>query len=360
MPMRSCCIFCLCVVACPAHGFQDEIIYDDEGEVCTSHLQNGEDACSNVQISHGVKRSSRVKSRHTTHRHRVAWVHLPKCGTSFFSTLVGYAFTGLLPAGFSAEFEMAGSGSVRVPMGLSRQMSIWPTLSSGQDMYWGEHRPITDEVYEQWKGDLFGLFRDPTSRAMSSWQMVLDNPAYDGRACMSPAAFGAAIEGTITKQLAGQAYGCLPCLSCPNNTYVVPNTALAISRLYDFKFIGLTEEYDLSICLFHAMFGGECVPEEFSHLRAGNYTTEEASPFSKYSDVYDALVYQQAAKIFWERVKEHHVTRTTCSTTFCPLAKDQFSIANVSLADLTHLAGPGTPASYEYDWPGRKRVPLKA
>ena len=59
--------------------------------------------------------------------------------------------------------------------------------------------------------------------------------------------------------LAGQAYG-LSCLwlkyGC--NLSITPNANKAISRLAGFAFVGLTELYDLSICLFHAMHGGSC------------------------------------------------------------------------------------------------------
>jgi hypothetical protein len=59
--------------------------------------------------------------------------------------------------------------------------------------------------------------------------------------------------------LSGQAYG-LSCLwsqyGC--NTNITPDVNKAISRLAGFAFVGLTELYDLSICLFHAMHGGPC------------------------------------------------------------------------------------------------------
>ena len=38
----------------------------------------------------------------------------------------------------------------------------------------------------------------------------------------------------------------------------------------DFAFVGLTEEWDLSVCLFHRMFGGECHVREFLDVRPGS------------------------------------------------------------------------------------------
>merc|ERR1719401_892886 len=44
---------------------------------------------------------------------------------------------------------------------------------------------------------------------------------------------------------------------------------LAKSRLQKFAFVGLTEEWDLSICLFRAMFGGLCYGADFDNIRPG-------------------------------------------------------------------------------------------
>ena len=45
-------------------------------------------------------------------------------------------------------------------------------------------------------------------------------------------------------------------------------TALAIERLIEgFPFVGIQEEPVQSICLFHAMFGGTCTPQEFDGVR---------------------------------------------------------------------------------------------
>merc|ERR1719313_133277 len=41
----------------------------------------------------------------------------------------------------------------------------------------------------------------------------------------------------------------------------------ALSRLPKLGFVGLTDNWDLSICLWHAKFGGECLPVEFQNLR---------------------------------------------------------------------------------------------
>merc|ERR1712107_340610 len=45
--------------------------------------------------------------------------------------------------------------------------------------------------------------------------------------------------------------------------------ALAKDRLITgFAFVGLTHEWDLSVCLFHAKFGGACNKREFQNIRS--------------------------------------------------------------------------------------------
>ena len=43
--------------------------------------------------------------------------------------------------------------------------------------------------------------------------------------------------------------------------------SLARTRVRQMAFVGMTEAWDLSVCLFHAMFGGECLAVEFNNSR---------------------------------------------------------------------------------------------
>mmetsp|Transcript_47758 Transcript_47758/g.109912 ORF Transcript_47758/g.109912 Transcript_47758/m.109912 type:complete len:147 (-) Transcript_47758:121-561(-) len=51
-------------------------------------------------------------------------------------------------------------------------------------------------------------------------------------------------------------------------------TALALSMLLDgFAFVGLIEEWNLSICLFHRILGGSPRPQEFTAVRVNKKAT---------------------------------------------------------------------------------------
>lgn len=210
------------------------------------------------------------------------------------------------------------------------------------------HRPISGPAWKQFKGDFAGMFREPTSRVFSAWNHFSKTPDIAGYAKRA--------RGGITKMIAGQEDG-LPCLLTSSNKchgdasqkgYKVPKTALAIQRLDGFKFIGLQEEYDLSVCLFHAMFGGECLPVEFGNMRPGTYTAPQ-NPFKDFTDPFDDVVYAEAKGRFWANMEKYNVTRATCQATHCAGAqtKQYFTILGSS------TEAKGDVKGFDYDWPGR-------
>ena len=98
----------------------------------------------------------------------------------------------------------------------------------------------------------------------------------------------------------------------------------------DFLFVGLTEEWDVSICLFHQMLGGHARAVEFLNTRAGKsqpvalrktgktlsnspLSSTSSSPNKKYDEIVlaskevqdkvDEATYKLAKKIFIENLK---------------------------------------------------------
>ena len=59
----------------------------------------------------------------------------------------------------------------------------------------------------------------------------------------------------------------------PCNQNLVPDVKSAIERIdTGFSFVGITEAWALSVCLFHSIFGGSCLPIEFINNRPGHYS----------------------------------------------------------------------------------------
>lgn len=160
-----------------------------------------------------------------------------------------------------------------------------------------------------------------------------------------------------------------------------PDIALALERLSrGFMFVGLTEEFDLSVCLFHAMFGGECLPVEFENMRPGNYQanyrrsrarpghaswrarrrereyTRAKAALQNYSDPIDGRLHRAASSIFWDIVKKYNVGRSFCRK-LCPEAivcQPRDVCDHVFGTEVLHRSlHQRDETRYEYDWPGR-------
>ena len=110
---------------------------------------------------------------------------------------------------------------------------------------------------------------------------------------------------------------------------VVPDVATAIARLEGFKFVGLQEEWATSVCLFHAMHGGECFGVEVADTHVGNYSGLEATAGSVQSgvtliDQYDSELYNMVVQRFRADVLAYNVTHESCQR-ICPALAEHFT-----------------------------------
>lgn len=293
--------------------------------------------------------SQAILSDSDTPSHKFAWFHAPKTGTSFGATLMHYANSSL-PADEGAK--LLGHWA---PFWRKYPINIW-----FKDGLWKEHcdhARVTEQVYRSYQGRFVGLFREPKSRMIS---------AYFGKGGGKGDIlhYAQRAEGTATMQLAGQDVGekwlywpgDLRCGGYKGARFdeekPVPDINLALSRLRDgFMFVGLSEEYDLSVCLFHAMFGGECLPVEFQNMRPGHKAgvADIDRQLEGYSDAVDGELYGAASQMFWESVKMYNVSRSSCLN-ICPRAGEIFAPSlSARLAEL----GSANESDYEYHWPDR-------
>uniref|UniRef100_A0A7S0A8L4 Uncharacterized protein n=1 Tax=Pyrodinium bahamense TaxID=73915 RepID=A0A7S0A8L4_9DINO len=258
---------------------------------------------------------------------RVAWLHIPKCGTSFGTSLFHCANVSLpeeahIPAQGTVEGYLVPSFLTQYPLDLWFQGRFW---TKGGNV--GSHTEIKEDVWRSFKGHFFAMFRKPSARAYSSWKF------FGGTHCTRQGIYSAnyaqRILGLATKMVAGQANG-RDCSRCDTPCEKLqPDVDLALSRLGGFRFVGLTEEWALSVCLFHAMTGSECFPSEFLNVRPTHYSKsaepdDEKRFFDGYHDPYDEALYERASAIFWANVAKHNVTRERCRHT-CSRVQHIFS-----------------------------------
>ena len=93
---------------------------------------------------------------------------------------------------------------------------------------------------------------------------------------------------------------------------------LALERLREgFAFVGLQEEWSLSICLFHAKFGGPCRSVEFLDTRpysprANVTSTYDTAILNGWVNEMDRSVYAEAVKIFNTDLEKFGVSHESC------------------------------------------------
>lgn len=253
----------------------------------------------------------------------VAWVHIPKAGSSFLNVL--YHNQVLCPGTPKDAWLADGlEGGRVVPKFLETYPpdeycpGSWSTTypaSSGRN-----HVPI-GSLYAANAGHFVVMLRQPEQRIISAYNYQLSVPAWMLGWTGSLRNFAETFQGSAVKMLArtktSEAFYLIE--SSPPS---VEEDNLAVQRLHDgFAFVGLTDEWELSVCLFHAMFGGECVIEELYDMRPGpNRSSEhelyDLSALEGFIDVHDGRLYAEAQIIFGSSSQRYGVTKSTCSH-FC-------------------------------------------
>lgn len=254
---------------------------------------------------------------------KLGWLHTPKAGTSFANVLIAWKCPWMLGRMEDEKKAMANKfcqhHSEDCPIAHSLCSSHSPILSSDD----GFNESVS-HLWETKKGHFVGLVRRPLQRHMSGFidRQIMSTfgvPVIHGN-YTSALAYAQANAGCTTKLLSG-----LPC----NDEFQATEAMVpkAIERLdTGFAFVGLTEEWELSVCLFHTMFGGECAEHEFSNVRPGRAHQKEydVQDFNGWTDPFDIPVYEHGANIFWKNIQEYNVSRESCGVGVCSKASRFF------------------------------------
>ena len=132
------------------------------------------------------------------------------------------------------------------------------------------------------------------------------------------AEYASCVRGCSARMLTGRACG-----DDSATLEQVPDlTARALETLERaVDFVGLTEHWAASICLFHARFGGPCLASEFVNTRPNpdpNATLDARLADAWPGDPVDEAVYTAAAERFWAQIDEHKLSRDVCARQICP------------------------------------------
>mmetsp|Transcript_147680 Transcript_147680/g.272363 ORF Transcript_147680/g.272363 Transcript_147680/m.272363 type:complete len:469 (+) Transcript_147680:133-1539(+) len=309
------------------------------------------------------------------------WLHVPKAGSQFATTLIHWACGSQVPQGYQtiephdmAPFDPKHRdclGSTFLPpetcslngevfKGTQSECSTarWNKacgngnnsffrFGSGHEALWrvegitlppkahpsgvqyrkafGTIKHVTDDYLPH----VAVVFREPRQRIISAWNddkhsfkraKDLKDFAQHSKACQAQMILGIWCSAA-NKQGWGSGN---EFLDLGNRT-----KGLYLDRVRRLGFIGITEEWALSVCLFHAMFGGDCLPVEFRIGRPGKAHTSRLYNTTAYgldnlTDAEDDDVYRLGMEIFQKRMKEYGVNRESCRSTICPNAAEAF------------------------------------
>lgn len=101
----------------------------------------------------------------------------------------------------------------------------------------------------------------------------------------------------------------------------------AVANIRHLAFVGLTEEWDESICLFHRMFGGRLHPAELKDFHQGEGRSDNSADYDEaelggFRDEADEAVYAAAKARFYQLHREHVPAGMSACDITQPLAQD--------------------------------------
>lgn len=217
---------------------------------------------------------------------RPLWIHFPKCGTTFATTMYNYLCTAekmpqISPTtGINCTY--CGEVGKHSHGDLQWDPKTWPILPFEQQPrcdfavefdhrnVFSNHFPLPLDAERTEGVGPVALFRDPRKRLVSAWNNNKHSYGCSGKMrkrleaeaqnLSSFVAFPGIIE-CQTKMLVGK--------TCANDVKVTDAMADEAKRRLTKKmaFVGLTEMFNASVCLFHHMFGG--TPKEFQFQPVG-------------------------------------------------------------------------------------------
>jgi len=272
----------------------------------------------------------------------LAWLHIPKCGSSLLNALVHVP--GACPG---VPEDVAISDTT---MGADNCKGFWDKYPAGTacpgafvKTHIGGHEGLgtSNAQYESvWKGHGVTMLRQPEQRLLSafydkthSWPASPWNPPPRDVLTFARQVRGCAVRmltrGGTSYQAnfwnygaAGRNYGAVgPHWGGPCGSGAPPTRAevdKAKRRLRGFLFVGLVEEWELSMCLFRATFGGQCFASEFINTRHEETPRLEhdTSVLRGLTDEYDGALYAEAQAIFRERFGSLSLSEAACQPCF--------------------------------------------
>mmetsp|Transcript_117011 Transcript_117011/g.331133 ORF Transcript_117011/g.331133 Transcript_117011/m.331133 type:complete len:342 (-) Transcript_117011:7-1032(-) len=270
----------------------------------------------------------------------IFYLHFPKCGTSFAGVLARFVcHTETMVLYSESDLESHWPPLLQLPdyAGMAVPCARLADTYSPEKVdpslafldFRSNHVPLKDASLAH---HVTVMFRSPKQRIVSGYY-------HDLHDCESLRGPGDALNVSLV-DYAHCAGNCMTNMltgrTCaervePGDIHHQRRQALAL--VHQLSFVGLTDHWALSMCLFHAMFGGECYESNFSNSRPG--------AFRHGSEAYDVAalegfvppdeeVYEEATRVFWRRVKTFGLSEHVCRKHVCRSAGERAYFPTVS------------------------------
>jgi hypothetical protein len=256
----------------------------------------------------------------------IEWVHVPKTGSSFINTLIH--IPGVCP-GLSEDLfvsEKRYHVKSHVLETFMRRDHVAENCNpDALDIRQGRmlHSSIESVPgYEAGKGRFMIMMRQPEQRTISDLTDTDGKqPSYSNLVLAETVL---AFQGLVTKMLGRHlpenispwngtgAEGLRPAFDTVPPTF--DELAKAEARLRnDFSFIGITEQWSMSMCLFNKMFSQKCRALQFGSAHGGELTHYDTEILNGWHDPFDTVLYEIALEKFNTNLKKYNVTKTSCN-----------------------------------------------
>lgn len=238
------------------------------------------------------------------------FLHIPKCGTSFLNAII---HTPSLCPDVDWRYEVNSDY-----LSNSFEKDFWHACPQvcNQSRFECNSASQTHEgigsSYSSYKGHLITMMRQPEQRILSAYH----DARFDHGASRfsNVSAYALRVAGLVTCQLMGEK-SVDPLPQCGELRKA--DALAAAQRLREgFVFVGIMEEWEMSMCLFHKIFGGHCWHSDFENSRPTD--PDDMSPYNVSElegvrDELDGLVYEEAKRIFREQLVAYNVSADSCA-----------------------------------------------
>jgi len=249
---------------------------------------------------------------------KLLWMHIPKAGSSFGNALITLSCDDLPDyAAYTPSLATKNLYQWITKSGYSERCA---SLSRQLESCSGHFALSTKGSCSTQSGQVVGMFRQPEQRILSAfhhtgyyqtmpWNCTRDN------ANVTLDVYKTWQAGCATRMLTGSA-----CMDEKATPIDAATLQLAKQRLHDFAFVGLQEEWQLSMCLLSSMTGMSCHRRMLMNNRPSDgeaSVTYDIKPLEGWRDSVDGSLYEEARTIFYQRLEEYGVTPNSCAST-CP------------------------------------------